>query len=61
MVIYYIVFQQKPILNLKDTIITSNDYKTLKSNKLNNIKKEIIIQKNMIIFIIFEYSNISIY
>ena len=28
-----------PILNLKDTIITSNDYKTLKSNKLNNIKE----------------------
>ena len=30
-----------PILNFTDSIITDNDYKTLKSNKLSNIKNEI--------------------
>jgi len=30
-----------PLLNFTDSIISSNDYKTLKSNKLNNIKNEI--------------------
>ena len=30
-----------PILNFTDSIITNNDYKTLKLNKLNNIQNEI--------------------
>lgn len=30
-----------PILNLTDSIITDNDYKTLKSNKLSNIQNDI--------------------
>tara|TARA_B100001121_G_scaffold265053_1_gene246846 strand:+ start:1513 stop:3486 length:1974 start_codon:yes stop_codon:yes gene_type:complete len=30
-----------PILNLTDNIITNNDYKILKSNKLNNLENEI--------------------
>ena len=30
-----------PILNFTDNLINNNDYKTLKSNKLNNIQNEI--------------------
>ena len=30
-----------PILNFTDNLINNNDYKTLKSNKLNNIKNDI--------------------
>ena len=42
-----------PILNLTDSLINDNNYSTLKSNKLKNIKMKLIIgQRNIIIFII---------